>query len=370
MDDVEGRQDMAEDKRLLYVALTRAQRRLVMSGACDPENIPRGSWLALFHELHPFHLEMPRPLRPDSVTILFDDQLKNVSPLPERVQKPPLLRTDHYENMTAAISEPALKSWSVTRLATMLKCPRRLFLEERRAAAPVIHARRHEPGPNPSLYGTMVHELYQHAASDSAMDTLLVEKIMTAHEHESLGDLPRLKQRLTQALSVWRDSMPPEAMDETQSHREWTFEMALGDYRMQGVMDLVVVSDAGAWIVDYKTSSQQVAARGGGASDGQSLRMEYHFQLQLYQAAYEFLSGPVRQLSIFSPGTATLTEIDRVADTSELLLQCQRGIGQWQRNEIGVDESHCPHCPFYRTCHHGQRLRSQEEILASMEPAS
>ncbi len=369
------RADEAEEKRIFYVAMTRAQEHLVVSGATDTEKWqeaqPLGApmdwaWRALeaagvqkvvltvadADELLPPEDRVPHPPEPEAVEVQAA-QRPRFAPVADGVPLP-----------VARLSYSALESYK--------RCGYRFYVERvvrmRRAevpeAAPAAAdagdgqlaldappaAERRTAGIEPRVRGTVVHELLEavdwrrpappsraaverklteHGAPSAPADELieLVEGALSSPVAERLRAARRVRAELAFAFEL----APPGAAGEP--------------LIVDGFLDAYAEEEGGALIVDYKTDA--LAGRDPAAATEE----KYGAQRLVYALAALRAGAPrVEVVHLFlerpeSPATATYEASD-VAQLEAGLIALAEGIVN--RRFSPTDKPHrelCQGCP-------------------------
>jgi ATP-dependent exoDNAse (exonuclease V) beta subunit len=304
--------DEAEERRVMHVAMTRAEERLILSGAARlgdswPEpgpGAPPISWLAPalvpgVAALDPgepiedhglvrtvlnspasdvLRLEAPVPVAPGEQLALA---LNGGAPAAAIAPAPPPV-----EPAAPAPAPPGTLSYtSLTRYA---QCPYRFHLERGLGLPeqePPEHLRDAE-APVSALdlrvRGTLVHELLEglDLRADAALpDDELVRAVAAAHEAElSEADVADLRE----LVAAFAGSALRERLSAARSvHREHAFAFALGDGPMlTGFVDVIAYeADGAALIVDYKSD------RVGDADLEELVEAGYGVQRRIYALA-------------------------------------------------------------------------------------
>ena len=317
-----------EGHRLLYVAMTRAEKRLILSysGKRQPE------WVKILAERLHFDPEICREAveqqtAPDGKT--WNLRVNVIDRPPELLQAaagpdpgvaegPELLDPPAVEDQQDANA-------TVTALAKFAKCPREYYLghylgfEGRRRAR--VEDSESESDLPADEFGVQVHALLAGA---------LVER--PSREAQRLVDVFRqspLGQRLARAK---------------RSEREFDFLMAIEDLVVRGQVDLWFEEAGGVVIVDYKTDAVS-------AVDAHQRARDYELQLKLYAQAVERIAGrPVREawLHFLRPNVAI--EIDLTPSLLEAPEHVARDFQDAQdklRFPMRIAD-HCRRCQFYK----------------------
>jgi ATP-dependent exoDNAse (exonuclease V) beta subunit len=331
-----------EEERILYVAMTRARERLLLSGAVDLERWPEQklgapaiSWLgpALVAELSTIvqtlrasvrelevnasdgtrvplrvrlnapqtvgavlHLDEPSS---DANTIAIGEQREEQRSSPS-LSRPP---EDHTQpDDPARPGDPAVPGdpgrpdmLSYTALSELERCGYRYYLERvlglAEKPAPARADQRSKDGLQARLRGTIIHRLLEsldflHGAAPSAEDVAHVARELgvrvAPHEREELAAL--LASALDTPLAARLSAAAPG------TRREYPFAFSLDPAQplLTGVIDLLAREpDGGVLVVDYKSD------RVGSEEDlGAMVEREYAIQRLVYALAVLCAGAP------------------------------------------------------------------------------
>jgi ATP-dependent helicase/nuclease subunit A len=248
--------DEEEERRVLYVALTRARERLIVSGttpAADrwPPPRPAGppiAWLgpALAPDLADapgvrFELNLPGPATAPAPAVPPAPADPADLAGPVAVDEPP----------APAPTAPAVRTLSYSGLESYARCPYRFYLE-RVLRLPSIDPPTGPPdelvaGPAPLVRGTLVHALLERldfARPEPAPEPAAVAPDLGA---EAVADLRRL------VAAFAASPLCARLAAATAVRREAPFAFALGDVLIDGVVDVIAREPDRALVVDYKT---------------------------------------------------------------------------------------------------------------------
>lgn len=288
--------ERAEEERIGYVALTRAERRLILSGGLKVDDWPGAhkanasllSWLgpALAPGIQSGLLDDAQPVR--DVRVAGDDPerpvVRCVLNRPATVGR--VLRPEHAApagrelpaarlagmrapEPAAPVAPPVPARLSFTQLADHRACGYRYYLrrilrlpEERADTAPRSPAEEHV-GLEARLRGSIAHVLLEELdpvrpgpwapGGDPAARTAMVRTVAEGWDaeldDEQAQEIAGLVAGFAGAPLAGRLAKAREV------HREHPFAVALGgDVLLSGVVDVLAVERGGALVVDYKTN--------------------------------------------------------------------------------------------------------------------
>lgn len=315
----------AEEDRLLYVAMTRAERRLILvwrdvkspfqwaraiKNALSPE-FPEPAFQWRSHQLVNLLRVEGKPDLPASASSLFETapNPEAIAPLPLAPQSPP--------------------SVSVTALAHFYDCPRRHLLANiLHWPAPIVETvEAAEPASNAMVLGTEVHELLA-GLRDTADASPLAQDLL-ANFHRS--DLGRRAARARRAA------------------REFDFLVETEGILLQGAIDLWFEDEQGIVLVDYKSDLHWSEAR----------EEDYAAQLRLYALALARHTGrPVDEAWLFRLRDAAAIPVDLNPALAPALIrnyQAATRAGQYPTRPA----DRCTWCPYAgHPCPDAPRVRT------------
>lgn len=314
------REEVSELKRLLYVAMTRAKRYLILVGSgCNgsrgdtPETA--NSWMRWFELLLPlkeageeFDFEgvpvrvvrnLPEAMVPQRAEIVLDRILPELDDYPS---------TEETGLEVAVTVETETELLRVTEILTYLNCPRRYYWQYR--------IRLNEPGSGNGEFeasgsdnlGAIIGNFMHRAAgreSDEWPDELW-EIIFRGQEG---FDRPAVKKELERIWRNYRNSPYTEKAGKRWDEVPFLLKLT-PKLRVEGRFDRLLQNKAGEMIlVDYKTHRV-------GAERVNAIAVSYFPQLQLYALAVEALWGrlPDRAVLYFPyPNQEVEVPLDRVS---------------------------------------------------------
>lgn len=295
----------AERDRLLYVALTRAKERLILSFT-EPKQ-QRGDW----HKKVLAGLNLAVPAAPgasasnDLAVIRRVAGEPAVPPAPEVSQPAPEIELDR---LTAAREAPSRVS--VTALALFVQCPRRYLLDSALGWPAAGYG-----GGGALELGSEVHDFLAGIREDISPEA-------------------------RQLAEVFRQSaLARRAGAASVCHREMGFLEEIDGTMLHGQIDLWFDEGAGPVIVDYKTDQYLSEARLRG----------YELQVRLYALALERIAGRSTSEAWLFP----LREGQpHPVDVSPAALEAARhALQEWREASIAGDfppreQPDCRWCPF------------------------
>ena len=325
-----GRREAEEANRLLYVAMTRAEERLVLTFSGNGKR--PGNWAERVVDRLNLNLD-----------VACDETVTHVSPygkewrLRVRVcdHAPELLPATGGKTVEAAQAEEWLAlpeaaeqhdgNATVTALADFSKCPRRYFLGHYLGFPGRRAARRAEDEPARELpadqFGTQVHELLAGKTGIEADPEAL--RLVEVFRSSALG------RRLGKAARI---------------EREFDFLLALRGLVVRGQIDLWFEEGGRIEIVDYKTDAVSAAEAAHRAQD-------YALQLRVYAMAVEQLTG--RQVDAAWLHFLRPNAVVKVDLAPSLLESPEQAAAEFtdaqERLHFPLREgSHCQRCPYFK----------------------
>jgi len=327
------RREEAEDRRLLYVALTRARERLILS-ACVRESAAEGKgWTPggkSFSPLSFLQASAPDALMAEGVREC-DGYRANVTYVRE-----PVLASIQYgggKPLAASWSPPqggaarepvslpivaAPLSLKVTELLEYRRCPQvyrfshlldvREHLKHRASTRAGGASESEAPELSPVDLGTRVHALLERIRFDSPDASEEIRRVLAGEDAKSRPALTRM------LAGVLEGEIGMAVRSAKRVEREWPFAMRVGGALVEGVIDLAIQAPNGAWtVVDYKSNDFSRTGR------YEYLAEYYAPQLELYAMALAragigevsdcallFLAGPRVHRWAFDAGRADI----------------------------------------------------------------
>ncbi|MBN9662411.1 MAG: UvrD-helicase domain-containing protein [Acidobacteria bacterium] len=252
--------ERAEADRLLYVAMTRAEERLILSWTQPSRTVP--PWVLQVET----GLQIEWPQEPNVVVETGSLRLTRRSGQPDSME-PPVLEGGTAEPVeVAAMAETRQASahLPVSALAIFADCPRRYFLQSLVGwPQPVVAGR----GGGGAALGTEVHEFLGGVTGEVSPEAEALAEVFQESE---------LAQRAARATRV---------------EREFDFLLEVEGVLLRGQIDLWFEENGQLVVVDYKTDRNL-----------DETRMDaYSVQLRLYAEALERMLGrPVNEAWLFS----------------------------------------------------------------------
>lgn len=361
--------EQAENRRLLYVAMTRAIDRLILSGAIDPTSKRDGSaplrWVLLRLELDVEAIGDAKPVEVerDAARVLVrvdrraDDQEFETEPaidqlelfaganggaVREAPELPPL----------PPVPEPPttpIRILSYSALALFERCSYRFYAERVAGLAPAA-AHGDIPGGEglaATELGDAVHDLLERDVADADIR----DEVLLRYPGAAEDDLARADWLVRR----WRESPLAERVATHGNARaELSFAFEQDGVLLHGRFDVFARSGASALVVDYKTNRLEDAAPADVVAD------EYRLQRLVYalaalragadevEVAYVFLERPDDVVS------ARFTRVDAPALGEELAAAIARIHAGDFRPTPG--EFVCSGCPVLDVVCAGPRL--------------
>ncbi len=330
-----SRREEEESSRLLYVAMTRAERHLVLSFSTTGRK--PANWDKLVAERLSLDLSAPC----DRVVVYespdgkpWKARVRIAQPAPEVLTRPTAPRELAAVKQIArpVVDQQQDSNATVTALSLYSSCPRKYYLSRYLGFDGGFDGRPHKPGEavlepgdpaelSAGEFGTQVH-------------ALLAGNPVPEPDPEAL-----------RLVEIFRKSpLGRRAARATRIAREFDFVMAMEDLVIHGQVDLWFEEGGELVVVDYKTDDVS-------AAEAQHRARDYTLQLRLYALAVERMAGraPDRAwLHFLRPNT--LVEVDLTPTLIESPEQTVRDFQQAQSNLDfpPVEGEPCKRCAFYR----------------------
>lgn len=320
-----------EANRLLYVALTRAEERLILTWAQRPEKQP-SYWakkISAAFDLNAMEWSEEAQVRayaaPNGKEFEVQVLRSAVVPPPVRWNAAAATYRD-VEILEPPLARQIETTVTATALSLFASCPRKYYLAGFLGwDGDLIRPRSIENAPAGShgaaAIGTEVHKL-------------LAGVEVVAPDWESV--------RLAQVFE--RSPLNQRARRAARREHEWGFAFAAGELIVRGAIDLWFEDAQGLTLVDYKTNQVPQEKVAGRARD-------YTLQLEIYALALERALGKRPKqawLYFLRPDLALPVDLDRAAENVERTL-AEFMAGQEELEFPLNVGAHCRQCEFFRT---------------------
>ncbi len=301
---LEKRQSEAEEKRILYVALTRAQQKLIINGhltASEKQGWTTAAWMKELVEAIPLDLNDLVDLAGEALTAFTSSRqpLRAWAPLPEgevkkssesfRLEVPQETDKNPIYGFFAVPSGivvdedeiDEIRDWRVT---------------GKEAVVP------------PTVIGKMVHKAIEHwiLPDDPRLPSTLHTSALNAglalrtQQEAAIGEAKELLSRLA------RHPIRAEIEAAAEIFHEVPYSRMVADHAETGYIDLLYCDDTGWQVVDFKTDTIYSDEHRA------SLVVEYGVQMRRYASAIEVLLGEsvrVRICFLDDQGKVWLVEV-------------------------------------------------------------
>ena len=385
-----------EEDRILYVGLTRAEDRLILSGGIDVTKWPRESmggpplaWLG--RELLDELTLLPAEDDPDRVLEHGGARLRCAVSTPATVGR--VLRHDALAPAGATLPDapkppvrpplpapqgppPAVRSLSYSALAQWRRCGYRFYLERvlglPQEDTPFVGGRRGDGGLEGRVRGSLVHEaleVLEVGAADGGAEAArraAAERYGVSPRPDEVADMVGLVAGFTGSPLAARLAAAASV------RKEHAFALPLGDAMLTGVVDVLAYDAAGAaLVVDYKTD------RVDADTDLEALiERDYGVQRRVYALAALRAGAPSAEVAyafLERPGDPVVTRFE-AADAPRLEQELEAMAAGALGGEFAVAaEPHldlCGGCPGRRAlCIHPEELTGRELPLAAGDAA-
>lgn len=361
--DLINAEEIAEAKRLLYVGITRAQDKLILSGAGNSEDYDLAKPITELKTWWEWILwGLTDEKLSNSVTIVDPEELKNVT-------APQVVATPTYdEGQTEPNPELPVQyrshSFSVTSLMIYARCPRRYYYRYL-LRVPELGVDRGQTertsGLDPLKRGNIVHRVCEHLDETQDQEQLLD----WATAMEGLQVTAREKQELSEIITRYATSPYYRKSQSYLVERELEFALPLDEFSITGTIDQLIHEDQGLTITDLKTNHIQ-------AYQVNEVAKEYYWQLRIYAWAISQLKDqPVHQTGLYfllpnvihkEPVTQTeIQETEAWLETTCHNIQAGSLVGA----SAFPKGSNCSYCPY--DCEQIIKMRqSFAEIIAGL----
>lgn len=343
---------IAEEKRLLYVALTRAEDRLVLVGK-KTDRVSYYRWLApsttpelsvpITDEKDLDWKGAPEQSSTSSMTVKEVKEPQNDSPSSGTAST-----TNRFQQSPTGNPRSSNIHWSPTKIVNFQKCPRKFFLSTL-SLLPEEESIQYLPTKSDkALLGEIVHSLLERVPNLSDEQSLL-KHCRTWESSVEMTSGEKISEFFATALahvkSVASSRFQTEMEHSIALFSEKRLNLKFAGKRISGIIDRLYQRPDGSWVVmDFKTHSS-------GADTGESLEnRESRLQVELYLWAIsriletDQLSGV---LFFTSTGETMLIPYDsNVKERCEQLVNQLPILGQLESYPLTTRPQLCRSCGY------------------------
>lgn len=284
-------QDRAEEDRLLYVALTRAEDLLVLTG---PETSKKNSWRQVIEEFR----ETDKDALIETVTLSGkNDNYKqfHIETVEEATQDKKLAAV---QRVFEPVAHPHRIVTSVSALEDYALCPRLYYRRRLLHESPPVRETSADPGVNPTTRGLWLHKIleridYQDISGLEELTWEAASQVRLKPEPGAVAEMLNLTRVYVESEFGQETSrVPPEEI-----RRELSTALALdlenkNILQINGQIDLFINKGDEIIIGDYKLARPDSGA--------------YDFQMLTYGLAVTHLNRPIRLVTLYiQPGGVT-----------------------------------------------------------------
>jgi ATP-dependent helicase/nuclease subunit A len=370
--DEDRAKDIAESKRLLYVACTRARDYLVLSGVLGKGKAH--SWMKWFDGRYNLAgseseisygeegyslavtTDLPRKKRGERVKGLAEEyraELCGFSPIPSKEGE--RAAADKMFERIAPVGRSLRRKnrFSVTELECYGDCPKLYELkyvdeipeEALRGVPPSVIAKR---DVSPAERGNIGHRVFELWRLDSDVDVQkLIRRVLDERRIADRAVRSKLESELVDACERFMaDEACVRMRASTDMRNELRFSLNIDGAVVEGAIDRTFKSPDGTrWVLDFKTDRLE-------AGQAQERAQEYKFQLEMYSLAVaQLMAGSLPRASVYflTPSVEVELPVDREALDRVKALATER-ISLIRSNEFPLMPERCELCPYQRVC--------------------
>jgi len=299
--EVIDREEQAEDRRVWYVAVTRAKERLIVLGLPlgqreKPKlNTPAGRLWTVLPEFEiedgaSFVYSGAEGREHTGVVRIADPELVQSEEEPQHSEPSPLLDLSTLPGPGERISVVAgSRRHSATEMLTFVRCPRRHWLKYVRGLREPPVDNRSTGFVDAAARGNIVHDVLERMQEEDELDMLLEDAIGRWDEEAPPPESAhgtRYRNHLRKEVETVANNIEYRAIaDLPSARRELGFlHIADEEHFYQGKIDLAAVEDEGYALLDVKTSQ-------GDEKASHKKAKQYAPQRDVYVASVEGISG-------------------------------------------------------------------------------
>ncbi|MBN2134658.1 MAG: UvrD-helicase domain-containing protein [Acidobacteria bacterium] len=347
--DIEKRQEFAEIKRLLYVAVTRAEDYLFISGLNQIKN--NRFYLRLLETI--IEASSNREDFAEEININFLDadrldEIKHETPYGMRqdISHTELSVFDAELLETIPLSLKNKNRFIATELNDFARCPRYYYYSH---IENIPHYQIYHPVSvnkkmpmNPAEFGSLVHKILEDYPLDLPPDEFFNLLNLPLEQRETVK-----KKTLELITGYHSSSLFTDLAKADEILREYTFIYRLGDVLIEGMIDLLFRNGETWTVVDFKTDNVD-------SKDVEKKALKYRTQMNIYAlAASEFLNvgnNSIKTGFYFLTPSKSVERILSQKDRAEIKSELSIMVNKIKENTHWNKTDDCVNCPFDELC--------------------
>lgn len=296
------RKEIAEMKRLFYVAVTRAKTHLYISAEYNKGKFSEESMMGLLQEAFQIDFDAEKYILKSELTFLLNDgagyynktsklnlEIPIISNInyrkPEKVSD--AVEITKYKNMAEKIIDyPADEIFSATKIATYIQCPFKYKLNFEYDFNPLftdfLSVKKGKPAAalnksmadevefskipelveeekvniNPAIKGKIIHSILQNGIKEDKLKDFIKEQLGNNLfvELRDEAEIDLFISNIIKDLKIYFDSeIYKEISASGKFYNEFELFVKENDYILHGIIDKIVIKEDGLLIIDYKT---------------------------------------------------------------------------------------------------------------------
>lgn len=372
---------IAEEKRIFYVATTRARDMLIISGEFPSQNSPSWmKWVCDALELN-YIPDSPEIQRPVSITkleqteeesnrtvqdfqlgIKITSSMSDIEEYPELPKPARDIEESLEVNIEPVAAEPSGEILSVSQIVTYLQCPKRFYLQYRLGMPQLADSRELDSNePEVDYYdnvpksskGQIVHDILEQLRSPQ-LDKSTLNRLFRGQKAEGQkgkkakvetlsGEEELNWDEITRHVKNFIESdTGKRALSAEKQYHEATVNARLDEHIIAGKVDLLFVNKDGQFeIVDYKTDYVT-------QKDVEEVAEKYRNQMNLYALeVHKTVKQPEIDVTLFFTSLAYPYLFHYDLQSFEWIERNLReAIEQIQSKHWTENSEHCPDCPY------------------------
>jgi len=353
--ETDKEKEQEEKIRLLYVAMTRARDRLIMSGglADTKGNSSSSHWMRVLLDVLPEGYE--GILRTDIAADAMpggQDAVKPAAEIPELSAGEFELALQNIRPLDS-YGGSSLTWFSASSLQEYAYCQRRYYYQAIEEIPALESQVTHGDKLPAAALGSLVHEvLEKYAKWRMAHQYREEEEVWRGFYRESAEELtygrPAIAGEVETLLQGYLRSELYQAFSVHQKYAEYGFQLPLlqhggHTFTITGFIDgIAEMPDGSLQLVDYKSGQ---VTQDGAVSRG------YAWQLALYKMAAEtLLQKPVKTAALHFIRNCSEWKLPDEDYRQEIAQLCSEIADKKEESDFNVNTNHCDNCPFSYMC--------------------
>lgn len=341
--DDQKEKDMEENKRVLYVAMTRTEEKLIIGNQSDKRL--RSSFKKMIKD----YIDTDNSIKVGDINV-EKDSIKRVANLKKDIKEMPLDK-DKFPILKDFNQYGArqFNTFSISQYMTFNKCRRKFYMsyykripiEEIEIQEEVLD---YNKGNNnildPIKKGLIVHQVCENYDNERDIDSL-IEKSIVLHQVNPTDDITKeIKKYVNNYANFYKN-------DYDKFYNEKKFYYKLGDKYIYGIIDRINIRNNRAEIIDFKTNR---------VTNKDLIKNNYKNQIQIYTKAFKDIYNiEISRAGLLMLETGEFIDIDISEENLDKNIKSIKEFINFVTNNKDIkdypkNECNCSYCDFKDFC--------------------